>query len=85
MKAWAGLSAEDRKILCETVLRSSDYMRANWRDLNERSRKQAELAGVTIVADFDCKPFEAAMAGIYAKAQPDPAAAHMLERMRKVE
>jgi TRAP-type C4-dicarboxylate transport system substrate-binding protein len=50
MKAWAGLSAEDRKILRKAALRSSDYMRANWRDLEERSRKQAELAGMTSVA-----------------------------------
>ena len=52
MKAWAGPSAEDRKILREAALRSSDYMRANWRDLDERSRKQAELAGVTSAAQI---------------------------------
>jgi TRAP-type C4-dicarboxylate transport system substrate-binding protein len=85
MKAWAGLSAEDRKILREAALQSSDCMRAKWRDLDERSRKQAELAGVTSVADFDRKPFEAAMAGIYAKTQRDPAAAQLIERIRKVE
>jgi TRAP-type C4-dicarboxylate transport system substrate-binding protein len=84
-KAWAGLSAEDREIFREEPLRFSDCMRANWRDIDERSRKQAELAGVTIVADFDRKPFEALMAGIYAKAQRDPAAAQLIERIRKVE
>jgi TRAP-type C4-dicarboxylate transport system substrate-binding protein len=42
-------------------------------------------AGVTIVTDFDRKPFEAAMAGIYAKAERDPATAELIERIRKVE
>ncbi len=42
-------------------------------------------AGVTIVTDFDRKPFEAAMAGIYAEAQRDPATAELIERIRKVE
>ena len=45
----------------------------------------AKAAGVTIVTDFDRKPFEAAMAGIYEKAQRDPAAAALIERIRKVE
>jgi TRAP-type C4-dicarboxylate transport system substrate-binding protein len=55
------------------------------KDLEEQSRRQAEAAGVNIIADIDCKPFEAAMAGIYAKAQRDPEAAELIERIRKVE
>jgi TRAP-type C4-dicarboxylate transport system substrate-binding protein len=39
----------------------------------------------TIVADFDRKPFEQAMTGIYARTQRDPAAAPLIERIRKVE
>jgi TRAP-type C4-dicarboxylate transport system substrate-binding protein len=46
---------------------------------------RVEAAGATIVTDFDRKPFEAAMAGIYAKAQRDPAAAQLIDRIRKVE
>ena len=84
-KVWVTLSAEDRKIFREAALRSSQFMREKWRDLEERSRKQAESAGVTIVTDIDKKPFEAAMAGIYAKARRDPAAAQLIERIRKVE
>jgi hypothetical protein len=38
-----------------------------------------------IITEFDCKPFEAAMTGIYAKAQRDPAAAELIERIRKVD
>ena len=51
----------------------------------ERSRLKAKDAGVTIVTDFYRKLFEAAMAGIYAKAQRDPAAAEPIQRIRKVE
>ena len=56
-----------------------------WIDLEQRSQQQAKAAGVTIVTDFDRKPFEAAMAGIYQKTQRDPAAAALIERIRKVE
>ena len=54
-------------------------------DLEEHSRKQAEDLGVRIITDIDRKPFEAAMAGIYARAQRDPAMAELIERIRKVE
>jgi tripartite ATP-independent transporter DctP family solute receptor len=84
-KAWSSLSPEDQKIFREAALRSSRFMREKWRDLEERSRKQAEDAGVRIITDIDRKPFEAAMAGIYAKAQRDPAMAELIERIRKVE
>ena len=60
-------------------------MRAKWKDLEQRSRRQAEAAGVTIVTDFDRKPFEAAMAGIYAKVRRDPAVTKLIERIRNLE
>jgi len=84
-KAWASLSAEDRKIFREAAARSSHFMREKWKDLEDRSRRQAETAGVTIVTDFDRKPFEAAMTGIYANMRRDPAAEELIERIRKVE
>jgi tripartite ATP-independent transporter DctP family solute receptor len=84
-KAWASLSAEDRKIFREAAIRSSQFMRKMWKDLEDRSREQAKGAGVTVVTDVDRKPFEAAMAGIYEKVQRDPAAAQLIERIRKVE
>jgi tripartite ATP-independent transporter DctP family solute receptor len=84
-KAWSSLTPEDQKIFREAALRSSRLMREKWRDLEERSRKQAEDAGVRIVTDIDRKPFEAAMAEIYAKVQRDPAMAELIERIRKVE
>lgn len=84
-KAWQSLSAEDQKIFRDSALRSSRFMREKWKDLEDQSRKRAEAAGVTIVRDFDRKPFEAAMATIYEKAQRDPATARLIERIRKVE
>ncbi len=84
-KAWDSLSPEDRTIFREAARQSSRFMRERWKDLEEQSRRQAEAAGVTIVTDFDRKPFEAAMAPIYAKARRDPAAAQLIERIRKVD
>jgi tripartite ATP-independent transporter DctP family solute receptor len=84
-KAWESLSAEDRKIFREAALESSQFMRKRWKDLEEQSRRQAESAGVTIIIDFDRKPFETAMDGIYAKAKREPAAAELIERIRKVD
>src|ERR1700754_4484848 len=84
-KAWESLSADERKLFREAAQQSNLFMRDKWKELEERSRKQAEAAGVTIVTDFDRKPFEAAMAGIYAKVRRDPAAAKLIERIRKVE
>lgn len=49
------------------------------------SRQQANAAGVAIAIVFDRKPFEAAMAGIYQKAQRGPAVAALIERISKVE
>jgi TRAP-type C4-dicarboxylate transport system substrate-binding protein len=84
-KAWESLSPEDRKIFREAAIRSSQFMREKWKDLEDQSRAQAKAAGVSVVTDFDRKPFEAAMNGIYAKAQRDPAVAQLIERIRKVE
>ena len=84
-KAWESLSPDERKIFREAAQQSSRFMREKWKDLEQQSRRQAEAAGVTIVSDFDRKGFEAAMAGIYAKAQRSPATAALIARIRKVE
>jgi tripartite ATP-independent transporter DctP family solute receptor len=85
LKAWQSLSPDDQNIFRETALKSSRFMREKWRDLEDRSRQQAETAGVTVVRDFDRKPFEEAMAPLYEKAKHDSAAAELIERIRKVE
>jgi tripartite ATP-independent transporter DctP family solute receptor len=84
-KAWGSLSAEDQAIFRDAARQSRQFMRERWRALEEQSRGEAQAAGVTIVSDFDREPFEAAMADIYSKAQRDPAAAALIERIRKVD
>jgi tripartite ATP-independent transporter DctP family solute receptor len=84
-KAWGSLSVEDRAIFRDAARQSRQFMRERWKDLEEQSRGEAQAAGVTIVSDFDRRPFEAAMADIYSKAQRDPAAAALIERIRKVD
>jgi len=83
-KAWTSLSKEDQAIFRQAARQSSRFMRERWKDLEQQSRRQAEAAGVTIVSDFDHKPFEAAVADIYAKARRDPATAALIERIREV-
>ena len=85
LKAWQSLSPDDQRIFREAALKSSQFMRDKWRDLEEQSRKQAETAGVTVIRDFDRNPFEDAMAPLYEKAMRDPAAATLIDRIRKVE
>jgi tripartite ATP-independent transporter DctP family solute receptor len=85
LKAWKSLSSEDQKLFRGAALESSRFMRKIWNDLEERSRQQAEAAGVTVIRDFDRGPFEAAMAPIYEKARHDPVAAGLIERIRAVE
>jgi tripartite ATP-independent transporter DctP family solute receptor len=85
LKAWQSLSAEDRTIFREAAQRSRHFMREKWRDLEDQSQARAEAAGVSVIRDIDRKPFEDAMAPIYARAAQDPAAAALIERIRKVE
>jgi tripartite ATP-independent transporter DctP family solute receptor len=85
LKAWESLSAEDRGIFREAARQSNMYMRGLWSSLEERSRQQARAAGNTIIADFDRKPFEAAMGAIYAKAVTDPELQSLIERIRQVQ
>lgn len=85
LKAWRSLSADDQQIFREAAQRSSQFMREKWRDLEEQSQLKAEAAGITVIKDIDRKPFEDAMAPIYAKAAKDPAAAALIDRIRKVE
>jgi tripartite ATP-independent transporter DctP family solute receptor len=82
-KAWESLSPEDRNMFRNAAIQSSRFMREKWKDLEQRSRQQAQDAGVTIVTEFERKPFEAAMTAIYVKAQRDSAVAELIERIRK--
>jgi tripartite ATP-independent transporter DctP family solute receptor len=53
MKAWQSLSDEDQAIFRDAAAASGRFMHEKWRDLEQRSREQAEEAGVTVIRDFD--------------------------------
>ena len=62
-KAWESLSTEDQAIFRDAARQSSRFMRERWKDLEAAVAPAGrQSAGVTIVSDFDRKPFEAAMA-----------------------
>ena len=74
LKAWESLSDEDRTIFRDAARESNRFMR----EPVDGARGALAPAGgsgrrSSSSTDFDRKPFEAAMAGIYAKAQRDPA------------
>jgi tripartite ATP-independent transporter DctP family solute receptor len=85
LRAWESLSPEDQGIFRDAARQSSIYMRGLWSGLEERSRAQARAAGNTVVAQFDRKPFEAAMHAINAKAGGDPELQSLIERIRQVQ
>jgi TRAP-type C4-dicarboxylate transport system substrate-binding protein len=84
-KAWESLSDDDQEIFRDAARQSSTYMRGLWSGLEERSRQQARAAGNTIIAEFDRKPFEAAMNEFNARAISDPDLLPLIERIRQVQ
>ena len=51
---------------------SSKYMRDQWQSWEQRSRKQAAEAGVTIINEIDRKPFEDATSSMRDGLRADP-------------
>jgi tripartite ATP-independent transporter DctP family solute receptor len=84
-KAWDSLNEQDRKIFREAARESNTFMRDRWRALEEKSRKKAEDAGIQVIRSIDRQPFEAAMAGIYAKVSADPSLGRLIDRIRQVQ
>src|SRR5207244_4336317 len=83
-KAWDSLSPDDRTIFKQAAMESNAYMREQWRSLEDKSRREAEAAGIMIVKDFDRKAFEDAMADIYKQAASDQAIAQFVDRIKKM-
>jgi tripartite ATP-independent transporter DctP family solute receptor len=84
-KAWDSLSPDDQKIFKQAALESNIYMREQWKALEDKSRREAEAAGIVVIKDFDRKPFENAMGGIYKEAAGDPAIAQYVDRIKKMQ
>jgi tripartite ATP-independent transporter DctP family solute receptor len=85
LRAWQSLSGGDQAIFRAAARESNDFMRAQWSALEDQSRRQAQEAGVVVVSEFDRKPFEDAMAGVYRKAAANPASAPLVDRIRQVK
>jgi TRAP-type C4-dicarboxylate transport system substrate-binding protein len=84
-KAWQGLTDEERDIVRAAARESNKFMRQQWNALEESSRSVVQDAGNVIVSNFDRKPFEAAMMGIYDKHVADPALRQLVDRIRQVQ
>jgi tripartite ATP-independent transporter DctP family solute receptor len=85
LRAWQSLTDADKTVFREAARESNRFMRDQWNALETQSARQARQAGVTIVSDFDRKPFEAAMSKIHAKAAADPVIGPMIDRIRQVQ
>jgi TRAP-type C4-dicarboxylate transport system substrate-binding protein len=84
-KAWESLSPDDQKIFKQAAMESNIYMREQWKRLEDKSRREAEAAGIMIIKDFDRKSFEDAMGAIYKEAANDPATARYVDRIKKMQ
>jgi tripartite ATP-independent transporter DctP family solute receptor len=80
-RAWHELSPEDQGIFRAAARESSKYMRASWQSWEERSRKQAEEAGVTIFDSVDRKPFEDATRALRNELRADPTFRSLIDRI----
>src|SRR5580704_16434276 len=85
LRAWQSLSDADKVIFRDAARESNRFMREQWTALETQSARVARQAGVTIVSDFDRKPFEAAMAKIDAQSAADPVIGPMIDRIRQVK
>ena len=83
-KAWDSLPPEGQAMFRQAAQEASQFMRTKWTELEERSRRQAEAAGITIISDFDRKPFEAAMADVHKEIASDPPLNDLIQRIRQV-
>jgi tripartite ATP-independent transporter DctP family solute receptor len=83
--AWDSLPPKGQKIFRDAAQEASLFMRKQWKELEDSSRRQAEAAGVSITTEFDRKSFEAAIAPVYKQAQLDPAMGDLIQRIRQVQ
>jgi tripartite ATP-independent transporter DctP family solute receptor len=80
-RAWQELSDADRAIFRGAARDSSRYMRAQWQSWEERSKKEAADAGVTIIDKFDRKPFEDATRPLRDEMRADPKFRPLIDRI----
>jgi tripartite ATP-independent transporter DctP family solute receptor len=84
-RAWDELTDEDRTIFRAAARESSRYMREQWLNWEQRSRKQAVNAGVTVIDRFDRKAFEAATGSLRDAFRADPRFGPLIRRIEAVQ
>jgi tripartite ATP-independent transporter DctP family solute receptor len=84
-RAWDELTDEDRAIFRAAARDSSRYMREQWLSWEERSRKHALGAGVTVIDTIDRKAFVAATAPLRDDMRKDSRFAPLIKRIEAVQ
>lgn len=85
MKAWDGLSPDDRVIFKDVARQSAQFMRRQWQAYEDQARNVGELGGVTIVSDIDRAPFIEATKPIYDRVLSDQASRALADKIRQVQ
>jgi tripartite ATP-independent transporter DctP family solute receptor len=83
-RAWQELSVGDQAIFRAAARDSSKFMRQQWQNWEEESKKQALAGGVTIIGDIDRKPFEDATTSLREAMHADPKFGPLIERIQAV-
>jgi TRAP-type C4-dicarboxylate transport system substrate-binding protein len=85
MKAWDGLSPDDRVIFKDVARQSARFMRRQWQAYEDQARNVGESGGVTIVSDIDRAPFIEATKPIYDRVLSDQASRALADKIRQVQ
>ncbi|MGH6768695.1 MAG: TRAP transporter substrate-binding protein [Xanthobacteraceae bacterium] len=80
-RAWDELSADDRAIFRAAARESAGYMRKQWINLEQQSRRQAVKSGVTIVDTVDRKAFESATRPLREELRADSKLGPLIQRI----
>ena len=80
-RAWDELTSEDRAIFRAAARDSTRYMREQWLSWEQRSRKQAMNAGVTVIDAIDRKAFAAATAPLRDEMRKDSRFGALIKRI----
>ena len=84
-RAWQELSESDHAIFRAAARESSRYMREQWQSWEQRSRKQALEAGVTVIDNLDRRPFEDATRALREELRADPRFGALIARIQAVQ
>jgi tripartite ATP-independent transporter DctP family solute receptor len=80
-RAWDELTADERTIFRGAARESSRYMRNQWQNWEQQSRRQAIEAGVTVIEEVDRQAFAAATRPLRDEMMADPLYAPLIKRI----